>query len=114
MGDADEADLVVQMMHKRLFGQRQLEATLWDGKTKYKYVLHFVSLRFVSLINISFVFPHRIEETTAEKEKRLSNWDQFLVTDEQREEKKRAEIEDNIPKPVDSIPENVIAQDDEV
>lgn len=50
-------------------------------------------------------FFHRIEETAAEKEQRLSNWDQFLVTDEQRDEQKRAEIKDNLPKAIDCIPD---------
>lgn len=36
MGDADEADLVVQMMNGRFFGQRKLTAEIWDGKTKFK------------------------------------------------------------------------------
>lgn len=63
MGDPDEADLVVQMMDKRYFGKRQLTAELHDGKTNYK-----------------------IHETKEEKEKRLSNWDQFLE-DENKKEK---------------------------
>lgn len=36
MGDPEEADLVIQMMNKRFFGKRQLNAEAWDGKTKYK------------------------------------------------------------------------------
>lgn len=35
-GLAGEADLVIQMMQGRYFGQRQLSAEAWDGKTKYK------------------------------------------------------------------------------
>lgn len=38
MSDVEEADVVVQMMHKRFFGSRQLTAELWDGVTKYKCV----------------------------------------------------------------------------
>lgn len=52
---------------------------------------------------------NRIEETSAEKEKRLSNWDSFLVTDEQRDQQKRTEQENSLkgsPKTADnSIPE---------
>lgn len=64
MADPDEADLVVQMMDKRYFGKRQLTAEIYDGKTNYK-----------------------IHETSEEKEKRLSNWNQFLE-DESKKEKK--------------------------
>lgn len=63
MGDPDEADLVVQMMDKRYFGQRQLAAEIYDGKTNYK-----------------------VHETKEEMEKRRSNWDQFL-DDENKKEK---------------------------
>lgn len=35
MADPEEADVVIQMMHKRFFGKRQLQAETWDGKTKY-------------------------------------------------------------------------------
>ncbi|EDX11375.1 GD12119 [Drosophila simulans] len=36
MASPEEADLVIQMMQGRFFGQRQLSAESWDGKTKYK------------------------------------------------------------------------------
>lgn len=36
MGDPEEADLVLQLMNGRFFGQRKLTAETWDGKTKYK------------------------------------------------------------------------------
>lgn len=36
MGDPEEADLVVQMMNGRFFGQRKLTAAIWDGRTKYR------------------------------------------------------------------------------
>lgn len=67
MGDAEEADLVVQMMDKRYFGKRQLTAELYDGKTNYK-----------------------VNETKEEMEKRLSKWDIFLE-DEDKKEKSLAE-----------------------
>lgn len=38
MDDAEEADLVVQLMNGRYFGKRQVVAAIWDGKTKYKFV----------------------------------------------------------------------------
>ncbi|XP_058975666.1 uncharacterized protein LOC131801245 [Musca domestica] len=59
MSTPEEADLVIQMMHGRFFGKRQLTAEHWDGKTKYK-----------------------IEETEEEIQKRLNKWDNFLETDE--------------------------------
>ncbi|XP_050074075.1 HIV Tat-specific factor 1 [Anopheles maculipalpis] len=59
MGDPEEADLVVQMMNGRYFGQRQLTAAIWDGRTKY-----------------------RIAETDADIDKRRGNWEEFLETDE--------------------------------
>ena len=36
MASPEEADVVIQMMHGRFFGQRKLTAEHWDGKTKYK------------------------------------------------------------------------------
>lgn len=36
MGDPAEADLVIQMMHGRLFSGRKITAETWDGKTKFK------------------------------------------------------------------------------
>ncbi|XP_055305400.1 HIV Tat-specific factor 1 [Sitodiplosis mosellana] len=55
MGDPEEADIVVKMMHRRYFGKRLLTAELWDGKTKYK-----------------------ANESEAETKERLSKWDEFL------------------------------------
>ncbi|XP_049314920.1 uncharacterized protein LOC105222449 [Bactrocera dorsalis] len=62
MADPEEADVVIQMMHGRFFGQRKLSAEHWDGKTKYKIV-----------------------ETEAEVQKRLSHWDQYLTNEENEE-----------------------------
>ncbi|XP_053676807.1 HIV Tat-specific factor 1 homolog [Anopheles nili] len=59
MGDPEEADLVVQLLNGRFFGQRKLEATIWDGRTKY-----------------------RIAETDADIDKRRGNWEQYLETGE--------------------------------
>lgn len=47
MSDPEEADIVVQMMQGRYFGQRQLTAELWDGKTKFKYA--FISILLIPL-----------------------------------------------------------------
>lgn len=66
MNDAEEADLVVQMMHKRFFGQRTLTAELWDGQTKFK-----------------------ANETEAEATDRLSKWDEFLEKDDDDDEDKK-------------------------
>ncbi|XP_058065910.1 HIV Tat-specific factor 1 [Anopheles bellator] len=59
MSDPEEADLVVQLMNGRFFGQRKLTAAIWDGRTKF-----------------------RIAETDADIDKRRGNWEQFLETDE--------------------------------
>jgi len=32
----EEADLCVQLLNNRWFGQRKITAETWDGKTKYK------------------------------------------------------------------------------
>lgn len=65
MADPDEADLVVQMMHRRYFGKRMLSAELWDGKTKFKR-----------------------QETEDESSQRLSKWDEFLEQDDANDEVK--------------------------
>lgn len=104
MADPDEADLVVQMMHKRFFGKRQLEAHIWDGKTKYKCAhilgeLQFVLICFQHNLFLSF----RVEETKVEEQKRLSNWDNFLITGEEDESKKAS----NIPESKGTTPESL-------
>ncbi|KAI8123183.1 HIV Tat-specific factor 1 [Lucilia cuprina] len=80
MSSPEEADLVIQMMHGRFFGKRQLTAEHWDGKTKYK-----------------------VEETEEEIQKRLNKWDQYLETEEnkksnlQEEETKKVENTESQP-----------------
>ncbi|ALC44213.1 barc [Drosophila busckii] len=59
MSTPEEADLVIQMMQGRYFGQRQLSAEHWDGKTKYK-----------------------MEETVTEAQARLNKWDDYLTAEE--------------------------------
>ncbi|XP_052859661.1 HIV Tat-specific factor 1 [Anopheles cruzii] len=61
MSDPEEADLVVQLMNGRFFGQRKLTAAIWDGRTKF-----------------------RIAETDADIDKRRGNWEQFLETDPEK------------------------------
>lgn len=51
----DDADKCIALMNGRFFAGRKLEATHWDGKTKYK-----------------------MEETEEEVEKRMKQWDDFL------------------------------------
>ncbi|XP_075163887.1 RRM1_TatSF1_like and RRM2_TatSF1_like domain-containing protein barc isoform X2 [Haematobia irritans] len=68
MSSPEEADLVIQMMHGRFFGKRQLTAEHWDGKTKYK-----------------------IEETEEEIQKRLNKWDNYLETDKSETQAKTTE-----------------------
>ncbi|XP_073838575.1 RRM1_TatSF1_like and RRM2_TatSF1_like domain-containing protein barc isoform X2 [Musca autumnalis] len=74
MSTPDEADLVIQMMHGRFFGKRQLTAEHWDGKTKYK-----------------------IEETEEEIQKRLNKWDNFLETDKTKPENVEKPNVEDIP-----------------
>lgn len=54
MDDAEEADLVVQLMNGRYFGKRQVSAAAWDGKTKYKYV-YFI-FYIILIFNFTFSF----------------------------------------------------------
>ncbi|EDW44356.1 GM22141 [Drosophila sechellia] len=75
MASPEEADLVIQMMQGRFFGQRQLSAESWDGKTKYK-----------------------IDESAVEAHERLSKWDEFLAeeeTDKKASEEKKEEDVDS-------------------
>ncbi|XP_037718017.1 HIV Tat-specific factor 1 [Drosophila subpulchrella] len=79
MSSPEEADQVIQMMQGRYFGQRQLSAESWDGKTKYK-----------------------IDESAVEASERLSKWDEFLAQEEAdkkaaEEEEKKEEQDDNSP-----------------
>nr|XP_017010584.2 LOW QUALITY PROTEIN: HIV Tat-specific factor 1 [Drosophila takahashii] len=68
MSSPEEADQVIQMMQGRYFGQRQLSAESWDGKTKYK-----------------------IDESATEASERLSKWDDFLAQEEAEDKKATAE-----------------------
>lgn len=63
MADPEQADLVIQMMNGRFFGQRKLTAETWDGKTKYK-----------------------IAETEEEIQARINKWDKYLEKGEAKEE----------------------------
>lgn len=67
MNDPEEADLVVQMMHKRYFGSRMLTAELWDGITKFKK-----------------------NETDDENIQRLSKWSEFLEQGDDDDEKPKS------------------------
>lgn len=49
MDDAEEADLVLQLMNGRYFGKRQVSAATWDGKTKYKFV--YLIFKLILVIN---------------------------------------------------------------
>uniref|UniRef100_A0AAG5DF39 17S U2 SnRNP complex component HTATSF1 n=1 Tax=Anopheles atroparvus TaxID=41427 RepID=A0AAG5DF39_ANOAO len=94
MGDPEEADLVVQLMNGRYFGQRKLTAAIWDGRTKF-----------------------RIAETDADVNKRRGNWEQFLETGESADKDKEGGSdtrEKGVEKPVkeeQAIPETEL--DDE-
>lgn len=75
-GAPEEADDCVTMMNYRIFAGRQLRAATWDGRTKYK-----------------------VDEKKDEEEKRLSNWDKFLNSeeDDQKDGGKNAEIDRSLP-----------------
>jgi len=51
----EDADKCIELMNGRFFAGRKLDATLWDGKTKYK-----------------------VQETEEEVEKRMKKWDDYL------------------------------------
>lgn len=55
MSNPEEADQIVEVLNGRWFMKRQLNAHIWDGKTKFK-----------------------IAETDSEISQRLSNWGKFL------------------------------------
>lgn len=56
MGDPEEADLVIQLLHGRQFGERKLTAETWDGKTRF-----------------------RMDETKEDAEKRIQRWNEHLA-----------------------------------
>ncbi|XP_050431749.1 HIV Tat-specific factor 1 [Adelges cooleyi] len=55
--EPDAADACVQLLNNRWFGQRQITAEIWDGKTKYKVI-----------------------ETPDETEERLKKWETYLLS----------------------------------
>jgi hypothetical protein len=55
----EEADLCVAAVNRRWFAGRQLEASNWDGRTKY-----------------------HVKETEEEMEKRLNTWHSFIESDD--------------------------------
>lgn len=65
MKDPEEAENVVKLLNGRWFGKRQLTAEIWDGRTKY-----------------------RMEETDADLNKRIDDWNKFLEDDETKESAK--------------------------
>lgn len=89
MADPEEADVVIQMMHGRFFGQRKLTADHWDGKTKYKCVTTALIFQNLNRCYFEIFVVFRIIESEAEVQKRLNNWDQYL-TQEENERKENA------------------------
>lgn len=61
-----EAQTCIQLLNGRWFGQRQITAEIWDGKTKYK-----------------------INETEAEIEARIDKWEEYL---DDGDDKKSGEV----------------------
>jgi len=75
MSSQEEADAVVTNFNGRFFGGRRLTAELYDGVTKFK-----------------------INETDAEREKRLAQWEKFIAEDDKSEEHEsllKDELEDD-------------------
>jgi len=105
MSTPEEADVVIQMMQGRYFGQRQLSAEHWDGKTKYKYAT-FVKIPISKELQL-FNLLHRIDESAAEAQERLSKWDEYLAAEdaakqEAEEAKEAEELEEEAEKAEDS------------
>ncbi|KAJ8314461.1 hypothetical protein KUTeg_006611 [Tegillarca granosa] len=59
--EPEEADACIAALNGRWFSKRQVSAETWDGKTKYE-----------------------IEESEAERDKRLQKWENFLATGEKK------------------------------
>lgn len=82
MADPEEADIVLQLMNNRLFGNRRLTAETWDGKTRY-----------------------RTEETAEDAQKRISQWNEHLAkvdedsSDEEAQKKQGDGVEDKSKEP---------------
>lgn len=77
MADPEEADIAIQLLHNRQFGERKLTAETWDGKTRY-----------------------RTEETEEDAKKRISQWNEHLAkegieddsSDEEKGEVNKVEV----------------------
>ncbi|EDV52646.1 HIV Tat-specific factor 1 [Drosophila erecta] len=80
MASPEEADIVIQMMQGRYFGQRQLTAESWDGKTKYK-----------------------IDESAVEANERLSKWDEFLAEEETDKKASEEKNEEDVNSPENQL-----------
>ncbi|CAG9789187.1 unnamed protein product [Diatraea saccharalis] len=61
MKEPEQADAVVQLINGRWFGKRQINAEIWDGRTKY-----------------------RIAETDADISQRIKKWDKYLDQNEEK------------------------------
>lgn len=81
MADAEEADLVIQMMNGRFFGQRKLTAETWDGKTKYK-LANDICFDYDWILMCWHEIIYRIVETEAEANERINKWDEYLTSSE--------------------------------
>lgn len=61
MKTPDEADEAIKMLNGRWFAKKKITAETWDGKTKFE-----------------------IEESEAEREKRLQKWNNFLENEDKK------------------------------
>jgi len=74
MTTPEEADAVLQSFDGRFFGGKRLTAEIYDGKTKFK-----------------------IEETDAERDNRLKNWESFIEADSSENKSKSSALGDEKP-----------------
>ena len=89
MSSPEEADAVVALFNNRFFGGKQISAFLWDGHTKYK-----------------------IEETDAERDERLKNWEKFIAEDESSGSGTKDGAPVPVPVPVPAAPVDVDDDDE--
>ncbi|XP_062130617.1 HIV Tat-specific factor 1 homolog [Drosophila sulfurigaster albostrigata] len=85
MSSPEEADMVIQMMQGRYFGQRQLSADHWDGKTKYK-----------------------IDESAAEAQERLSKWDEYLAAEDAAKQEAEETLQEAVKKEVEEASKETV------
>jgi len=85
MSGYEEADAVVEKFNGRFFGGRQLTAALYDGVTRFK-----------------------INETDAERDKRLAQWEKFIEEDDEDEKRMERSPSPNLDDPEAVTPPRLV------